>query len=207
MPHYQPRDRFYRMARQKGLPSRAAFKLEELLARYHLVHPGARVLDLGCAPGGWLAVLAKAVGPKGRVVGIDRVACRSPAPFVITFIGEAKDEGLRQRAYQALGDCADLITCDMAPKLSGLRERDSEAMGELLELALKSATEILRPAGAFVGKVFMNPGLKRAVKRFEEFFSMTDLVRPRATRRGSSELYLVATDFHPIAANVLNDSE
>ncbi len=183
------------MARQKGLPSRAAFKLEELLARYRLVHPGDRVLDLGCAPGGWLAVLAKAVGPKGRVVGIDLVACRSPTPVVITLAGDLNDEALRQAAYQALGDRADLVTCDMAPKLSGVRDRDQKAMSELLELALKTATETLKPGGALVGKVFMNAGLKPTVERLGAFFSATDLVRPQATRRGSAELYLVAAGF------------
>jgi 23S rRNA (uridine2552-2'-O)-methyltransferase len=195
MPRYQPRDRFYRMARQRGLPSRAAFKLEELLARYHLVDQGSRVLDLGCAPGGWLAVLAHAVGATGRVVGIDLQPCLPPAPSVITLAGDLNEQSLRQKAYRALGGCADLVTCDMAPKLSGLRERDQEAMSELFELALQTVTEILKPGGAFVAKVFMNPELKSTIKRLQARFSATSLVRPLATRRGSAELYLVATGF------------
>jgi len=71
MAKYEPHDRFYRKARERGLPSRAAFKIEELLARFRLVRPGARVVDLGCAPGGWLSMLAAAVGQQGRVAGVD----------------------------------------------------------------------------------------------------------------------------------------
>src|SRR5579863_447339 len=78
MARYEPRDKFYRKAREQGLPSRAAFKLEELIARFKIARAGARVADLGCAPGGWLAILARAVGADGRVVGIDLVQCRAP---------------------------------------------------------------------------------------------------------------------------------
>ncbi len=91
MAKYEPHDRFYRKARERGLPSRAAFKIEELLARFRLVRPGARVVDLGCAPGGWLSMLAAAVGPQGRVAGIDLAACPASAANVVTMVGDIRD--------------------------------------------------------------------------------------------------------------------
>ncbi len=94
-----------------------------------------------------------------------------------------------------LGARAGLVTCDMAPRLSGVRDRDQQAMTELLELALTSANEILKPGGAFVVKVFMNADLKPVVGRLKTVFSTVNLVRPQATRRGSSEMYVVASGF------------
>src|ERR1700716_2428890 len=84
MAKYEPHDTFYRKARDRGLPSRAAFKIEELLARFRLVRSGARVVDLGCAPGGWLSMLAAAVGPRGRVAGVDLAPCPAVAANVVT---------------------------------------------------------------------------------------------------------------------------
>ncbi|HJU28276.1 MAG TPA: SAM-dependent methyltransferase, partial [Candidatus Binataceae bacterium] len=76
MARYEPHDKFYRKAREQGLPSRAAFKIEEVIARFKLSRAGDRVVDLGCAPGGWLVVISRAVGGDGRVVGVDLAPCR-----------------------------------------------------------------------------------------------------------------------------------
>src|SRR5262245_7825635 len=115
MPRYQPHDKFYRRAREEGLPSRAAFKLDELLTRFRLVRKGARVLDLGCAPGGWLAILSRAVGEQGRAVGIDLVACAGIGSNVVTLVGDIQQLATRAALREALGGPADLVTCDLAP--------------------------------------------------------------------------------------------
>src|SRR5271167_2609624 len=117
MARYEPHDTFYRRAHEKGLPSRAAFKLEELLSRFRLVHDGARVLDLGSAPGGWLAILSMAAGSAGRVVGIDLAPCVRAGVNVVTIVGDLRDATVRDAARDALGGPADLVTSDLSPKL------------------------------------------------------------------------------------------
>ncbi len=194
MAKYEPQDRFYRKAREKGLPSRAAFKIEELLHRLRLAR-GARVLDLGCAPGGWLAILGRAVGPEGRVVGVDIVACREFPPPVVTLVGDIRDETLPARLIEALGGQADLVTSDIAPKLTGIAERDEAQVAELVEAALQAARRTLKRGGAMIVKVFMARGFKEILSRFEAAFGNVEVTRARATRPGSSELYVIARDF------------
>jgi 23S rRNA (uridine2552-2'-O)-methyltransferase len=195
MARYQHRDRFYRKANEQGLPSRAAFKLEELLVRFKLTGHAARVVDLGCAPGGWLAILARAVHDGGRVVGIDIAECSCSFPNVITVTGDVRDKKTREAAALVLGSAADLLTSDMAPKLSGIAERDQAKSRELLEAALDFARTILKPGGAMVAKVFMGSDFAQLRASFAREFALVEAVRTRATRPGSSELYLVAHGF------------
>jgi 23S rRNA (uridine2552-2'-O)-methyltransferase len=195
MARYQYRDRFYRKAGELGLPSRAAFKLEELLTRFKLVSEGHRVVDLGCAPGGWLAILARAVGNSGRVVGIDLAACPRPAGNVITVAGDVADPAIQRQAAEAMGGATDLLTSDLAPKLSGIAERDQAKSLELLEAALALARAMLKPGGAMIAKVFMGPSFADMRGLFVQDFARLEVVRTRASRPGSSELYIIARGF------------
>ncbi len=191
MAKYQPHDKFYRKAQQKGLPSRAAFKIEELLSRVKLP-AGARVIDLGCAPGGWLAILAGAVGSQGRVVGIDLVPVRDFGPSVTAIVGDIRDPALIETVKEKLGGPADLVTSDLSPKLTGIKERDEAQFEELMEAALALAARTLKPGGAMIAKLFMGGAFKNTVARFEQMFSRVEVTRVKATRPGSSELYVVA---------------
>jgi 23S rRNA (uridine2552-2'-O)-methyltransferase len=195
MARYEPHDRFYRKARERGLPSRAAFKIEELIARFRLVREGARVVDLGCAPGGWLAILARAVGTRGHLVGVDLVRCTSVLPNVITIVGDIRDEAVRAAVAEGLEGAADLVTSDLAPKLSGIAERDQALSLELIESAVEFARSVLRPGGAMVAKLFMGSRFEQIRSVFERNFGRIDLVRTKASRVGSAELYLVGRDF------------
>jgi len=199
MAKYEPHDRFYRKARERGLPSRAAFKIEELLARFRLVRPGARVVDLGCAPGGWLSMLAAAVGPRGRVVGIDLAACPAGAANVVTIAADIRDPAGVAAVAKALGAPADLVTSDLAPRLSGVAERDQARMLELALSALECARALLRPGGAMVAKLFMGGDFDQAVAAFARDFARVERTHTRASRPGSSELYLVAREFRAAA--------
>ncbi len=195
MARYQYRDHFYRKANESGLPSRAAFKLDELLVRFKLVGKGSRVIDLGCAPGGWLAILTRTVGNKGRVVGVDLAACPQTAPNVITIAGDIADPAVRLKVAQALGSAADLVTSDLAPKLTGIAERDQAKSQELIKAALELARALLKPGGAMIVKVFMGPGFEDMRALLTRDFAQVEAVRTRASRPGSSELYLVAQGF------------
>jgi 23S rRNA (uridine2552-2'-O)-methyltransferase len=195
MATYQPHDEYYRKARAQGLVSRAAFKLEEIIARSKLVRRDARIADLGCAPGGWLVILARAVGPKGRVVGIDLARCPNPPPPVVTIVGDITDAETVERAVDALGGPADLVTSDLAPKLSGIAARDEAHSERLLSAARNFATRALKPGGAMVAKVFMGSDFKRLVQEFEGDFAQVEVTRTAATRPGSAELYVIARGF------------
>jgi 23S rRNA (uridine2552-2'-O)-methyltransferase len=193
MARYDPHDKFYRKARAAGLPSRAAFKLEELLTRFKLVRAGACVIDLGCAPGGWLAILARAVGSNGRVVGIDLAECRAIAPNVMTIAGDIRDAAMRIEVAARLGGGADLITSDLSPKLSGIADRDQARSAELLTIALEFARDGgLKPQGAMVAKLFMGGEFVELKRAFERIFDKVEIAHTKASRPGSSELYIVA---------------
>jgi 23S rRNA (uridine2552-2'-O)-methyltransferase len=197
MPSYEPRDRFYRKARAQGLPSRAAFKLDEILARCRLIGAGSRVLDLGCAPGGWLAILAPLVGAGGCVVGCDLVPIKFVFPNTRTVAGDISDPAVQERIASALGGLADLITSDMAPKLSGVKARDQARAAELAAVALRLANPLLRPDGAMVVKIFMDAEFQALLSDFKRSFAKVETIHPKASRPGSSELYLVARGFRP----------
>ena len=208
MARYQHRDRFHRKAIELGLPSRAAFKLEELLTRFKLVGEGGRVVDLGCAPGGWLAVLSRTVGSSGRIVGVDLTACPRAAANVITVAGDIADPKVRVAVAEALGSAADLVTSDVSPKLSGIAERDQAKLEELLKAALELARTLLKPSGAMIAKVFMGPGFEEIRTLFAHDFARVEAARTGASRPGSSELYLIARGFqgrrHPSPASAFS---
>jgi 23S rRNA (uridine2552-2'-O)-methyltransferase len=192
---YEPRDKFYRKARAMGLPSRAAFKIEEIIARNHLIGKGARVVDLGCAPGGWLAILAAAAGPSGRVVGVDLARVKNPPAGVATIVGDILDPAVAARVQSELGGRADLVTSDLAPKLTGISSRDEAKSRELIDSALRFAATILKPGGAMVAKLFMGAEFKEIVHSFKAHFASVEVTRTKASRPGSSELYIVAQGF------------
>ncbi|HLW72402.1 MAG TPA: RlmE family RNA methyltransferase [Candidatus Binataceae bacterium] len=195
MARYEPHDKFYRRAREQGLPSRAAFKLEELLRRFRLVHDGARVLDLGSAPGGWLAILSTAVGNAGRVVGVDLASCARVAANVVTLVGDIRDATVGNAARDALGGPAHVVTSDLSPKLTGIRERDQAQSSVLIETAVAVAVATLKPGGAMVAKLFMGSEFESVRALFAQEFGALEVVRTRAGRPGSAELYVVARHF------------
>ena len=143
MATYEPHDKFYRKARERGLPSRAAFKIEEIIARNRLVvaGSGARIVDLGCAPGGWLAILVVAAGADGRVVGVDLAQVKNPPAGAIAIVGDILDDAVTARVQHELGGRADLVTSDLAPKLTGIAARDEARSRELIDSALSFAVD------------------------------------------------------------------
>jgi 23S rRNA (uridine2552-2'-O)-methyltransferase len=192
---YEPHDKFYRKARAMGLPSRAAFKLEEIVARNRLAGKGARVVDLGCAPGGWLVILVATAGASGRVVGVDLAPVKNPPTGAITIAGDILDPAVAANVQSELGGRADLVTSDLAPKLTGIAARDEARSRELIDCALSFAVTMLKPGGAMVAKLFMGAQFKDIVDSFKQHFAKVEVTRTKASRPGSSELYLIARDF------------
>lgn len=195
---YNPRDTYYKRAKQEGYRSRAAYKLIELQERFRLLKPGDWVVDLGAAPGGWLQVAAKIVGPKGRVIGVDlqpMAAFREPNIIVVQ--GDITSDEIRQKIEDLLAAPAHCVISDLAPKLSGIRDADSARCLELNQTALRVAVRLLKPAGNLLIKSFVSNDLHGFTLELKKSFRVVERTRPEATRRASSEFYFCAKDFYP----------
>ncbi|HUO88894.1 MAG TPA: RlmE family RNA methyltransferase [Rhizomicrobium sp.] len=190
----QINDPYVHAARAKGYRSRAAFKLIELDDRFHFLKKGARVLDLGAAPGGWSQIAAQRVGPAGRVVGIDILEMESIDGATL-FRGDILAPETPGLLKQALGGPADVVLTDMAAPTTGHRATDHLRTTALLEAALDMAEEVLRPGGVFVGKAFQGGATNDLLLRLKKGFASVKHVKPPASRSGSVELYLVALGF------------
>jgi 23S rRNA (uridine2552-2'-O)-methyltransferase len=190
------RDAYYRRARDEGYRARSAYKLAELDRRYHVLRPGAAVVDLGAAPGAWLQVAGERVGPRGRVVGLDLAAIEPlGAPNVAVVCGDVRDRDTVAAVRAALGRDADVVLCDLAPKLTGVRATDRARCDELFEATLAALAALLRPGGSLLVKMFMSTDFGRHRDRLQGSFASVRTTRVEATRRGSAELYAVAAGY------------
>lgn len=191
MPRYDPRDRFFQRAKKEGLRARSAYKLDEIQRRTRILRPGARVLDLGAAPGGWCQIAAREVGPRGFVLGIDLEPIAALPPPVETWVGDAFAPEILERV-RASGGPFDVVLSDLAPRTSGVRGTDEARSLALAERALEVAREVLKPSGALVVKLFMGGGFDAFLKAFKQAFGQVRVVKPEASvARGSKEVYLV----------------
>jgi 23S rRNA (uridine2552-2'-O)-methyltransferase len=195
---YNPHDTYYKRAKQEGYRSRAAYKLIELQERFRLLKPGDWVVDLGAAPGGWLQVAAKIVGPKGRVIGVDLQPMDAfREPNIIVVQGDIASDETRQKIEDLLAAPAHCVISDLAPKLSGIRDADSARCLELNQTTLRVAVGLLKPAGNLLIKSFVSNDLPGFTLELKKSFRVVERTRPEATRRASSEFYFCARDFYP----------
>jgi len=190
----QLNDPYVREAKAQGYRSRAAFKLTELDQKYRLLKPGARVLDLGAAPGGWSQVVVAKVGAKGKIVAAD-ILDIEPLAGVDILKADLLDADTPQRLIDALGGPADVVLSDMAAPTTGHRATDHIRTLALLESALDMAEAVLKPGGSFVGKAFQGGAAGDVLVRIKQRFRAVHHVKPPASRAQSVELYLVATGF------------
>ena len=193
---YDRKDSFYERAKREGYRSRAAFKLDEIQKRTRVLARGQRVVDLGAWPGGWLQVIAEHVGGKGRVVGVDRVAI-DPLPnrTIRLLCADVTDPELPEHILAQLGGPADVVLSDLAPKLTGIAPRDEAAAAELAECTLRVAAACSKPGSAIVLKTFGGSGAEETRAALATSHRKVRRIGLAATRKGSSELYLVATGF------------
>jgi 23S rRNA (uridine2552-2'-O)-methyltransferase len=190
----QLNDPFVAEAKRLGYRSRAAFKLIQLDDRFHLLAPGSRILDLGCAPGGWTQVAAARVGRRGVVVGID-LNPADPVPGATLLIGDFREPAVAKRVLAALGGQADLVLSDMAAPATGHAATDHLRIVALAEDAFDFAATILNPGGAFVGKVFQGGAEGELLARLKRGFAEVRHAKPAASRSESAETYVVAKGF------------
>lgn len=190
------KDHFRRLAKDQGYRARSAYKLIQLDNSYHILKRGSKVVDLGCAPGGWVQVAAKEVGPTGRVVGIDLKEVE-PVAGATVIEGSIEDPAIISRLPEILGGKADVVLSDLAPNVSGMWEVDHARQISLTMSALSVARQVLRPGGSAIFKVFDGDMLNELRAELSKSFGKALVSKPTASRQESSELYMVCLDFQP----------
>jgi 23S rRNA (uridine2552-2'-O)-methyltransferase len=189
----QLNDPYVKQAKAEGYRSRAAYKLIELDERFGFLKGARRVVDLGVAPGGWAQVVRKAA-PQATVVGIDLLPT-VPLEGVTLLEMDFMDEKAPELLAEALGGPADLVLSDMAANTVGHQQTDHLRTMGLVEAGLQFATEVLRPGGTYVAKVLAGGADSSLVAELKRNFSSVKHAKPPASRKGSSEWYVVAQGF------------
>jgi 23S rRNA (uridine2552-2'-O)-methyltransferase len=188
-------DPYVARAKREGFRSRAAYKLAEIDDKYRLFKPGARVVDLGAAPGGWSEIAARRVGANGRVIALDILDLK-PIPGVEFLKLDFLDDAAPERLKAMLGGRkADVVLSDMAANATGHRKTDHLRIMGLAEAAAGFAREVLAPGGAFLCKVLQGGTEAALLAELKRDFTTVKHVKPPASRSDSAELYLLAMGF------------
>ncbi len=183
-----------REAQRLGYRSRAAFKLIQIDDKLAILRPGARVVDLGAAPGGWSQVAVERCAPGGRVVGIDLLAIDTLVGALF-LEGDFLDDDAPGRLKQALGGPADVVLSDMAAPATGHAKTDHLRTMALAEAAFDFAEEVLAPGGAFIAKVLTGGTERELLARMKTCYEKVRHIKPPASRKDSAELYVAATGY------------
>lgn len=185
-----PNDYFAQKAKREGLLARSAFKLEAINEKFGILQSGQKVLDLGAAPGSWLQVASEIVGSGGQVVGVDLSPIKFQAPNLITFamdiLGKAISKTLEP--YTPF----DVIISDLAPRTTGIKDRDQALSLELDQQVINLSQNLLRPGGDVIIKIFQSPDTKRFVREIGKMFKTVHTYKPPASRDRSFETYIIA---------------
>jgi len=188
----QVNDPFSAKARALGYRSRAVFKIQEIDDRFHFLKPGARVVDLGLAPGGWTQLAIE----RGvtHIVGVDLLPV-DPLPPAHILQMDFTDPACAPLLIERLGGAPDVVLSDMAPNTVGHRETDHLRIVGLIEAAIDFAIAVLKPGGTFVAKAFQGGGTDQLIAGLKRQFADVRNMKPKASRQDSSEVFLVATGF------------
>jgi 23S rRNA (uridine2552-2'-O)-methyltransferase len=190
----QLNDPYVLRAKRDGYRSRAAYKLAEVDDKYHVLKPGARVVDLGAAPGGWSEIAVRRVGASGRVIALD-ILDMKPIPRVEFLKLDFLDEAAPERLKAMLGGKAGIVLSDMAANATGHRKTDHLRIMALAAAAAQFAREVLAEGGTFVCKVLQGGTEASLLAELKRDFETVKHVKPPASRSDSAELYLLARGF------------
>ena len=188
------KDHYRRLAHEQGYRSRASYKLKEINKSYRLFGPGFSVLDLGCAPGGWLQVAKQVVGNTGQVLGID-TSYVEDVPGVEIIRGDIEDESISKRVSSYFNHKVQSVICDLSPQVSGNWSVDHAKQISLNYAAAKIMENVLAPKGNSLFKVFDGEYSDEFYTYIKKKFSKTKLTKPKASRKPSCELYCICLGF------------
>jgi len=187
------REYYYRKAKEEKYRSRASYKLLQVIEKYQFINPGDVVVDLGASPGGWMQVAQKRVGNKGFVLGID---VNPIQPFETqnfqTILADITDPQIIEQIKGHLPRQADVVISDVSPNISGIWEVDNARQIDLARRSLEIAISTLRHNGNFFVKIFQGEMTETFVKKVKQYFAFVKLVKPKASRPKSAELYVLA---------------
>jgi 23S rRNA (uridine2552-2'-O)-methyltransferase len=187
------RDYYYKKAKAENYRSRATYKLSQAAAKHHFIRKDDVVVDLGAAPGGWIQAARKIVGKKGFVLGVDlKPIAPFPQEYVRTIVADLTEPETLRQILDFLPRKADVVLSDASPNISGVWEVDHARQIDLAAQALKIALSVLRPSGNFFVKVFEGDMLADFVKTVEKRFVTVKIIKPKASRAKSSEMFLLA---------------
>jgi 23S rRNA (uridine2552-2'-O)-methyltransferase len=192
------RDYYYKKAKAENYRSRATYKLSQTATKYHFIRKGDVVVDLGAAPGGWIQAARKIAGKTGFVLGVDlKPIAPFPQEYIRTIVADMTEPETLQQILDFLPRKADVVLSDAAPNISGVWEVDHARQIDLAAQALKLALNVLRPSGKFFVKVFEGDMLAEFVKTVEKHFVTVKVIKPKASRAKSSEMFLLAINLKP----------
>jgi 23S rRNA (uridine2552-2'-O)-methyltransferase len=186
------KDPYVRKARAEGYRSRAAYKLIEIDARDRLFVAGAKVVDLGAAPGGWSQVAAQKVAPGGKVIAVDLLEI-APMSGVTVLRGDCRGPEIQAQLVEALGGGrADVVLSDLSPNISGIASADQARAVELVRMAIGFCRAQMKPGGAFLVKIFHGEEFSGVLNEMKHVFREVRTLKPSASRGESRETYLLA---------------
>jgi len=187
------RDYYYKKAKAEKYRSRAAYKLFQVVEKYHFIKRGDVVVDLGAAPGGWIQAARKTVGNRGFVLGVDLKSIEPfPQSYVRTIICDIGEPEIVEQVLEFLPRKADVIISDASQNISGIWEVDHARQIELSQQALQIALDTLKPFGNFFVKVFQGDMLDDFIKKVKKHFNEVKVIKPKASRARSSEIFILA---------------
>jgi len=186
------KDYYYRKAKEEKFRSRAAYKLLQAVKKYRFIKSGDVVVDLGAAPGGWIQAARKIVGETGFILGVD---LKPIEPFdednILTIVADITDPETVEQIKTLLPKPADVVISDVSPKISGIWEVDHARQIDLAICSMKISKHILKPKGNFFVKVFEGDMFQDFVDKVKNSFSTVRIVKPKASRAKSSEIYVL----------------
>ena len=187
------KDHFRRLARDHGYRSRSAFKLKQINDSYRILNKGHCVVDIGCAPGGWIQVALAEVGNKGKVIGID-IKKIEPLTDAFFIQGSIEHEDIINSILKISNSNVDVVLSDLSPNVSGNWDLDHARQIDLTRSALKLTDKILKKGGKVVLKVFQGDMLNELISELKKEFKKVIITKPTASRQVSSEIYLICID-------------
>lgn len=190
--NYNPRDHYFKKAKDQNFVARSVFKLEEIDQKLKIIHPNQKILDMGASPGSWAQYCSKKIGPAGRILGVDLTEIKLKLNNAIFIQADLYDLNL-QNVFDQYGfkDPFDVVLSDMAPKTTGIRMTDQARSFALCELALNTAKQYLKKDGHFVCKLFHSDGFTKLRDEIKKNFHRFEAVKPDSTRKISKEIFLV----------------